>query len=564
MIKIKKIYNKGALALSFVILSSTVAYAKPVKSDFKMNINGKNIKLSTPLLVENNRTLIPLRLAAEELGYKVIWKEDTRTVEIIEGNDKLEFPIDSNIIKVNNEKKEIDSKARIYTNRTYIPIRAMENLKALVDWKEKEKTVIVQKNKGVNLVEGDVNKDTEKKEDKRKSNKIDSFDYWNYYNDYDNKILMTYAEIKEFNIKNLNREKTLININNIGESIDSDRIIKEMKRVTEFKTKRYNPKGKIYTEEDHKKIIDNMNIPTSSSLDVKRGIVNKRTMMRTYPTNDGFFKTSARTLDMAVETALYPWEEIVIYHESADGKWVYGEMFNSYGWILKEDISLTSKSEYNEYFKEDNFVVVTTDKVKLKGKQFDMGTKIPLVSENESSYTVLVPQNSLNLEVETAEISKDNANKGYLEFTQANIIRQALKFYGEIYGWGGLKNTRDCSGLIQDVYRSFGILIPRNSGHQGESLMGITKSLRGKNTSDKLKLIKEVGPGASIQISGHVMMYLGENEKGVPMVIHQYIGHYENGKYKSANKADITTMNIVGENKKTYLENSYGIKLFVD
>jgi cell wall-associated NlpC family hydrolase len=54
----------------------------------------------------------------------------------------------------------------------------------------------------------------------------------------------------------------------------------------------------------------------------------------------------------------------------------------------------------------------------------------------------------------------------YLPLTRANVIRQAFKFLGERYGWGHSFNARDCSGFTNDVYRSFGILMPPNSGAQ--------------------------------------------------------------------------------------------------
>lgn len=57
--------------------------------------------------------------------------------------------------------------------------------------------------------------------------------------------------------------------------------------------------------------------------------------------------------------------------------------------------------------------------------------------------------------------------------TQQNIIDRAMKALGVKYVWGGnsLANGVDCSGLVQQVYASYGIQLPRvtyqqvNSGH---------------------------------------------------------------------------------------------------
>ena len=57
----------------------------------------------------------------------------------------------------------------------------------------------------------------------------------------------------------------------------------------------------------------------------------------------------------------------------------------------------------------------------------------------------------------------------YLPLTRANVLRQSFKFLGERYGWGHSYNARDCSGFVSEVYRSFGVQLPRNTRDQGVS-----------------------------------------------------------------------------------------------
>ena len=54
----------------------------------------------------------------------------------------------------------------------------------------------------------------------------------------------------------------------------------------------------------------------------------------------------------------------------------------------------------------------------------------------------------------------------YLPLTRANLLRQGFKFLGERYGWGHSYNARDCSGFVSEVYRSFGVQLPRNTRDQ--------------------------------------------------------------------------------------------------
>lgn len=547
--------------MSAIFLFGAKSYAAPKEADFKLNINNYDVELTTPLLVENSRTLAPLRLIAEELGYEVVWQESTRTVDVIDNSEKIVFTIDSNVISVNGNSKEIDVSARIFGDRTYIPLRALENLNSEVEWIENTRTVVVNR-AAVGLVGINPAPVIEKPAEKVASNNRSTFEYWDYYNNYSTSIIMDYPQIQNFNTANLNSANKMKNISALGEYTDGTFLISELNRVAKFSVKRYDSSRKAHTAEYKANLVNNMNIPTDPNFSVKIGVINKRTMMRTYPTNEPFYKSRSSNLDMAVETAIYPWEEIAIYHTSANGKWLYGEIFNSYGWVPVENVSFAPREEIRSYTNSLDFAVITTDKITINGIQLDMGTRVPLISENSDSFTILLPNDSTALTTTQAQISKSAANRGYLPFTQTNIIKQAIKFYGEVYGWGGLKNTRDCSGLIQDVYRSFGILIPRNSGDQGNSVMGMTKSVKGMSTADRLKALTEYGPGASLHMTGHVMMYMGVDEKGTHSIIHQYIGHYVGSKYVAVNKCDITSVNILGENKNTYLTNCYGLKYF--
>ena len=115
-------------------------------------------------------------------------------------------------------------------------------------------------------------------------------------------------------------------------------------------------------------------------------------------------------------------------------------------------------------------------------------------------------------------------HKGYLPYTRENITRQAFKFLGERYGWGHSYNARDCTGFVSEVYKTFGIFMPRNSGQQGLSSMGKnTRFTEDSSRQDKLDTFKSLDAGDLIYIPGHVMMYIG-NVDDQPYVIHDVSG----------------------------------------
>ena len=95
--------------------------------------------------------------------------------------------------------------------------------------------------------------------------------------------------------------------------------------------------------------------------------------------------------------------------------------------------------------------------------------------------------------------------RDYLPLTRANLLRQGFKFLGERYGWGHSYNARDCSGFVSDVYRSFGVQLPRNTRDQAVSpaLNRITFTRRRRTSSGSRccatcrSAISSISPGTS-------------------------------------------------------------------
>ena len=114
--------------------------------------------------------------------------------------------------------------------------------------------------------------------------------------------------------------------------------------------------------------------------------------------------------------------------------------------------------------------------------------------------------------------------EGALPLTATHLLRQAFKFLGERYGWGSSYDTRDCSGFVSEVYRSFGILLPRNSGDQAMSpALNRTEFDAASSHAARLAAMQTLDVGDLIYIPGHVMLVIG-SERGSPVVIHDSAG----------------------------------------
>ena len=119
----------------------------------------------------------------------------------------------------------------------------------------------------------------------------------------------------------------------------------------------------------------------------------------------------------------------------------------------------------------------------------------------------------------TADVAPD-----YLPLTPANLLQQGFKFLGERYGWVHSYNGRDCSGFVSEVYRSMGIVLPRNTSAQAVSpaleRIGFDP---GDSHEKRLAVLRTLQVGDLVYIPGHVMMVIG-HDNGISYTIHDTTG----------------------------------------
>jgi hypothetical protein len=89
------------------------------------------------IIIENDRTLVPLRFISENLGAQVGWDGAERKVTITDGNNKIELVIGNNRPTLNGKVIQIDAAPKIFNDYTYVPLRFIaESLNCKVDWFE--------------------------------------------------------------------------------------------------------------------------------------------------------------------------------------------------------------------------------------------------------------------------------------------------------------------------------------------------------------------------------------------------------------------------------------------
>lgn len=116
--------------------------------DIKILVRGNEVTSDVMPLIENSRTLVPIRVISESLGYLVVWDNENREVKISKDSKNLTLKIGSNVISLEDEKKKdkisIDAPAKIIKNRTFVPLRAVAELFGeKVNWDDDTSTVFV-------------------------------------------------------------------------------------------------------------------------------------------------------------------------------------------------------------------------------------------------------------------------------------------------------------------------------------------------------------------------------------------------------------------------------------
>ena len=107
---------------------------------------GKLIDSSNPdvkPIIDNSRTLVPVRFISESFGANVTWDDATREIGVKLGDKEIKMTLDSESYTVNGEAKTLDVPAKSVNGRTLIPLRALvEALGKEVFWDNRGLIVI--------------------------------------------------------------------------------------------------------------------------------------------------------------------------------------------------------------------------------------------------------------------------------------------------------------------------------------------------------------------------------------------------------------------------------------
>lgn len=97
--------------------------------------DGEKIEFDQIPVIEEGRTLVPLRAIFEAIGAEVDWDGNTKTVTAKKDGTEISLTIDDKTAVKNGEKVELDVPAKIVNGRTLVPVRFIADCFGVdVDW----------------------------------------------------------------------------------------------------------------------------------------------------------------------------------------------------------------------------------------------------------------------------------------------------------------------------------------------------------------------------------------------------------------------------------------------
>lgn len=129
-----------SLILSLIITSTTLSVF--AEDEIYVYLNGRELSFAQNPIIRNDFTLVPFRAIFEELGMTVQWSGENRCVRAERENLKIVLYIDNTTMYVNDSAVTLTTPPIIYNDYTLVPLRAVsEAAGAEVEWDSDTRSV---------------------------------------------------------------------------------------------------------------------------------------------------------------------------------------------------------------------------------------------------------------------------------------------------------------------------------------------------------------------------------------------------------------------------------------
>lgn len=128
-----------------IIMVNTIVLAN--SNEIKVYLDNQEINFDQPPIIQNDRTLVPMRAIFEALNAYIEWNGETQTVKANQNANEIIIGIGNTSAYVNGKTVNLDVPATIVNNRTLVPLKFIaEALDCSVDWNGDTKSVYIVSN----------------------------------------------------------------------------------------------------------------------------------------------------------------------------------------------------------------------------------------------------------------------------------------------------------------------------------------------------------------------------------------------------------------------------------
>lgn len=364
------------------------------------------------------------------------------------------------------------------------------------------------------------------------------------------RVILDDVAIAAQNARMLRKDRSLHDLDALPDTLNRDRVATWINALSRRPNRAlYDEQGQPVPAAALDQLADATHLAAIPARQATRyGLVVQRADLRTFPTRLRVFSAPGDLdIDRFQESALFPGDPVVLAHESRDGQWWFVVSPRYAAWIEKRFVAEGTAAQVLGYGRRTPYRIVTGAEARtvytpeapaVSQVKLDMGVRIPVVADwpanrpvnGQHPYTAHVVELPVRgadgrLAFAAALLPKrEPTSDRPLPLTGRHLIEQGFRFLGERYGWGHSYDARDCSGFVSEIYRSLGVLLPRNTGDQAASPALNRLVLTPTDGADKRRAaLQSLQVGDLVFIPGHVMMVIGQLD-GEPYVIHDTAG----------------------------------------
>ena len=125
-----RFFKSVFVAVCLVMFFAAQALAAPT-----VFLDGQKLTFDQPPIIEDGRTLVPLRAIFEAMGADVTWDAESQTATAVRGDTVVVLKLGSTTPTVNGQVQRLDVPAKVLNGRILAPLRFVgEAFGGTVDW----------------------------------------------------------------------------------------------------------------------------------------------------------------------------------------------------------------------------------------------------------------------------------------------------------------------------------------------------------------------------------------------------------------------------------------------